>query len=487
MGGDSGGGGSSTTVQKADPWTGVQPYLTQGYQQLSQLYGGSGPQYYPGATTVAPHWMEQAGIDAQNQATPQINQLGQYGAQNNINMMNTTNQAAGTGYNAAQMGIDGMLGIAQQGASGNAMANNASSALAGYGTGGALSAGTAGTAGAINNLGATSNLTGSGAATAQNAANYLTNFAGGPDLGVGGQASADAVRGLIAAGDPSTNQYVSNAIDSAIRPVTQQFQEQVMPAIKSGAIDAGQMGSSRQGIAEGIAARGYQDTVGDISSNMMNSAYNQGLSAMQAGGQLGQSMVGQALGAGLNAGQLGQNMLNSGIAAAGTSGSLGQGMVNSALGALGQSGSLGAQLGGQAGSLYSGIAGAGNSMLGTGITGMGQASALNQGAQQGLLTGGQVQQQLGQGMTADAQAQRDAEVNRWNYNQNLPYTMIQDYLAALNGAQGGQTTSQQSGGSSNRLTGALGGAATGAALGSVVPGLGTGIGAGVGALYGLFM
>lgn len=52
----SGGGGGSTTVQKADPWSGVQPYLTgqEGkpgvYPEAANLYQNNPLQFYPGQT-----------------------------------------------------------------------------------------------------------------------------------------------------------------------------------------------------------------------------------------------------------------------------------------------------------------------------------------------------------------------------------------------------------------------------------------------------
>lgn len=57
------GGGSSTTVQKADPWSGQQPYLTDIFQQAQQLYnsGGMAPNYYPGQTVAdQSQWTQQA-------------------------------------------------------------------------------------------------------------------------------------------------------------------------------------------------------------------------------------------------------------------------------------------------------------------------------------------------------------------------------------------------------------------------------------------
>jgi hypothetical protein len=50
-GGDGGGGESTqTTVQKSDPWSGVQPYLTAAYQQGWGLANQPGPYLYPGST-----------------------------------------------------------------------------------------------------------------------------------------------------------------------------------------------------------------------------------------------------------------------------------------------------------------------------------------------------------------------------------------------------------------------------------------------------
>ena len=56
-------GGSSTTVQKADPWKGQQPYLKNVFSEAQKLYesGNITGDYYPGGT-VAPQsaWTQQA-------------------------------------------------------------------------------------------------------------------------------------------------------------------------------------------------------------------------------------------------------------------------------------------------------------------------------------------------------------------------------------------------------------------------------------------
>lgn len=63
------GGGDATTTQKAEPWSGQQPYLTFGFDQAKQLYNSGGPQYYPNATYVPfSQQTEQALGMAQNRA-----------------------------------------------------------------------------------------------------------------------------------------------------------------------------------------------------------------------------------------------------------------------------------------------------------------------------------------------------------------------------------------------------------------------------------
>tara|TARA_Y100000310_G_scaffold329437_1_gene399275 strand:- start:867 stop:2198 length:1332 start_codon:yes stop_codon:yes gene_type:complete len=72
----SGGGGSTQTVQKADPWSGIQPYLSHGYSEAERLYGAGGPQYYPGQTYVdyAPETEQalQAGAQRAYQGSPTL-------------------------------------------------------------------------------------------------------------------------------------------------------------------------------------------------------------------------------------------------------------------------------------------------------------------------------------------------------------------------------------------------------------------------------
>lgn len=83
---------------------------------------------------------------------------------------------------------------------------------------------------------------------------------------------------------PESNPALQAYMQSAIRPITQSYMDPggVMSQIRTQAGDANQVGSSRQGIAEGLAARGYQQAVGDTTAKIANTAYGQGLDAMKA-------------------------------------------------------------------------------------------------------------------------------------------------------------------------------------------------------------
>ncbi len=82
---------------------------------------------------------------------------------------------------------------------------------------------------------------------------------------------------------PESNPWMQDYIGAATRPVTEQFTEQVLPGLRgrdrmTGATD---YGSTRSGVAEGIATRGYLDTIGDISSRMWGDLYGTNVGAQQ--------------------------------------------------------------------------------------------------------------------------------------------------------------------------------------------------------------
>lgn len=76
--------------------------------------------------------------------------------------------------------------------------------------------------------------------------------------------------------DPQQNPALQQAISGAIRPLEQSLTQQALPAIRGGAIEAGQFGGSRQGIAEGIATQSFLQQSGDIAAALSNRAFESG-------------------------------------------------------------------------------------------------------------------------------------------------------------------------------------------------------------------
>ncbi len=73
----------------------------------------------------------------------------------------------------------------------------------------------------------------------------------------------------------SSNPYLNDAINASSRDAIQQYQREVLPGIRSNSIGLGHgFGSTRTGVAEGIAGEGLLNTIGDISAGMRYNNYN---------------------------------------------------------------------------------------------------------------------------------------------------------------------------------------------------------------------
>ena len=77
--------------------------------------------------------------------------------------------------------------------------------------------------------------------------------------------------------DPASNPYLASAAQAAVNPIFQQLQQQVLPGIASGASQTGNVGSSRQGVAEGLAIGQAAQGAQDVTSQMYSQAYQQGI------------------------------------------------------------------------------------------------------------------------------------------------------------------------------------------------------------------
>lgn len=79
---------------------------------------------------------------------------------------------------------------------------------------------------------------------------------------------------------PGSNPALGEYMAAADLPIAQNLTENVLPAVRSAATQAGQFGSSRQGIAEGLATKGTQQAIGATNASIANSGYDAGLKAL---------------------------------------------------------------------------------------------------------------------------------------------------------------------------------------------------------------
>lgn len=111
----------------------------------------------------------------------------------------------------------------------------------------------------------------------------LSGLYGGALQNISGLTGDTASRLEQIAANPVTSSYTPTAtagsstatqaaIDAATRAITESYTDSggIMSTIRQGAGDAGQFGSSRQGVAEGIASGRYFDAIGDTAAKIAN-------------------------------------------------------------------------------------------------------------------------------------------------------------------------------------------------------------------------
>jgi hypothetical protein len=80
--------------------------------------------------------------------------------------------------------------------------------------------------------------------------------------------------------DPKSNPYLTDAINAAIRPITENYTQTVLGSIRDNAQLAGAYGYNRQGLEDAAAGSNYMKQVGDTASTMSSANYQAGLDAM---------------------------------------------------------------------------------------------------------------------------------------------------------------------------------------------------------------
>jgi len=115
---------------------------------------------------------------------------------------------------------------------------------------------------------------------------------------------------LSNAADVANNPYVQGQADAMTRRLNQNFRENLLPQINSGAQQVNALGSSRQGIAQAQGAERTQEQLSQGLASLYGSAYNTGLGAQQSAlGQTG-AMLSNQLAPANALSQAGQQQMN---------------------------------------------------------------------------------------------------------------------------------------------------------------------------------
>lgn len=112
------------------------------------------------------------------------------------------------------------------------------------------------------------------------AQDYLTNVAAPAQSKLAGNAANTA--NFYTSGDiwnPSSNPNLQRSIDASVRPIYQNFTDTILPAITDNVAATGNFGSSRQGVAQGVAAGRTGLAAGDTASKLAESEYNTNVQA----------------------------------------------------------------------------------------------------------------------------------------------------------------------------------------------------------------
>lgn len=73
---------------------------------------------------------------------------------------------------------------------------------------------------------------------------------------------------------PDTNPYLKSSVEASIRPVTENYQNIVMPGRNTSAVAAGRTSGSTQALLQAQDAKNYETSIGDLSNTAYSNAYN---------------------------------------------------------------------------------------------------------------------------------------------------------------------------------------------------------------------
>lgn len=92
--------------------------------------------------------------------------------------------------------------------------------------------------------------------------------------------------------DPASNPFLQAAAQNAAFPIARNFEQSILPSIRQGAAASGNSGSSRQGIAEGLAAQATADAIQRATTDIFNQGFQSSLDASLKSQALAPSVLG---------------------------------------------------------------------------------------------------------------------------------------------------------------------------------------------------
>ena len=248
----------------------------------------------------------------------------------------------------------------------------------------------------------------------------------GTPITQGGATDASAAIEQLLAGGGGQNSFLDALVQSQIQSQVDSFGRNVLPGIRTEAQQAGQIGGTRQGIAEGNAANDLLTSIGNTTGSIYANAFNTQVGAQS---QALQNILGAQAGdqsAFLQAGGINNQNF--------------QQYIQSLLQGTGQVGSqLGQGIGLGLNAIGTGTAQAGNIFQG------GQAIDLQQtlgalglipGFQAGSLGQFGAVNQLGLQQYGLDQASIDALSQQYYFNQNSPFNLLSQYQQFITGPYG---------------------------------------------------
>ena len=253
-----GGGGSQTSTQKSEPWSGQQPYLKDIYGEGQNLYQQGPLEYYPGETVAPFSPQSQMGMDLMTQralsGSPMEQPFGNY-LQGTLGQQNLNPQAMFGHMGSAADILGGMTGYGGLGESRNYAGDPRMGALP-----------------------ASENFAQFGMNTGAVGANQLANTAAGGYLG--------------------SNPYLDQMFDTASSRAGEAFNEQTMPGIAAMFGSGGRTGSGIQQETVQNATRQFGRDLQGMAADIYAPAYEAERDRMTQAAQGGANF-------GLGSGQLG--------------------------------------------------------------------------------------------------------------------------------------------------------------------------------------